>query len=286
MNKPSSLFLLLVLLVLSLSMLAQDSKEHVFYQVETTDGSVFKGRLVYEDETSLKLESETLGEIMIPRVNVVRIKTLGSYKKVGTAYWAEYPQDTRYFWAPAGYGLRKGEGYYQNVWIYFNQVVYGVSDHFSMGLGTIPLVLFFGESTPVWITPKVSFELEEDKISLGFGGLFGAVLGEDIGFGILYGVTTFGSRQKNISFGMGWGYADEDFASSPVFNVSALYRLGPKGYLVSENYYFPGDNAFGLLSLGGRSLLGKVGLDYGGVIPLGEDTGVNIIPWLGVTVPF
>jgi hypothetical protein len=153
-------------------------------------------------------------------------------------------------------------------------------------LGTIPLVLFFGESTPVWITPKVSFELEEEKISLGFGGLFGAVLGEDIGFGILYGVTTFGTRQKNISFGMGWGYANQDFASSPVFNVCALYRVGARGYLVSENYFFPGDLSFSLLSLGGRTILGKVGLDYGGVIPVGIESRLIILPWLGVTVPF
>ena len=60
-----------------------------------------------------------------------------------------------------------------------------------------------------------------------------------------------------------------------------MLKVGKKGYLVTESYIF---DEFGLISIGGRSLIKSVTLDYGLVMP--ANAGVFIgIPWLGLVIP-
>ncbi len=258
------------------------------YLIETTDGNQYIGEIVSEDEEAVRLRTQGLGEIKLSRVYITKIEPVDPEKLVGEEYWAENPQSTRYFWAPNGYGLKKGEGYYQNVWILFNQIAVGVTDHFSIGGGIVPAFLFAGAPTPVWITPKVSIPVVEDKFNLGAGVLGGVVIGEDnSGFGIFYGISTFGSRDKHLSIGLGYGFAGGEIARSPVVTISGMTRLGKRTYLISENYYIPTKPYLLLLSFGGRSVTNKIGLDYGLFIPVSEDFGTFVaIPWLGLTIPF
>lgn len=72
-----------------------------------------------------------------------------------------------------------------------------------------------------------------------------------------------------------------EIAKSPVVTISGMTRIGKKGYLISENYYIPTKPYLLLLSFGGRSIINKIGLDYGLFIPVSEDIGTLIaIPWL------
>ena len=48
-----------------------------------------------------------------------------------------------------------------------------------------------------------------------------------------------------------------------------------------------GDENLLILSLGGRHIINKAGLDYGFVLPFSSDLDEFIaIPWLGITIPF
>ena len=256
--------------------------------IVTTDGNQYIGEIVYEDEEAVRMKTQNMGEIKLSRVYISKIERINQKEMVGQEYWSENPQATRYFWAPNGYGLKKGEGYYQNVWILFNQFAVGVTDHFSLGGGIVPAFLFAGAPTPVWITPKVSIPVVENKFNLGAGVLGGLVIGEEnSSFGIFYGITTFGSRDKHISIGLGYGFAGGQFANLPVVNISGMTRIGKKGYFMSENYYIPATPSLLLLSFGGRSILNSIGLDYGLFIPVSDDIGTFVaIPWLGLTIPF
>ncbi|MBE0638158.1 MAG: hypothetical protein IH598_06550 [Bacteroidales bacterium] len=203
-------------------------------------------------------------------------------------YWFDNPQATRYFFSPNGYGLKAGEGYYQNVWVLFNSFAVGVTDNISIGAGMVPL-FFFGESTPMWITPKFSIPVKSDKFNLGGGALIGTVLGEEnAGFGIVYGLVTSGSKDNNVTFGMGYGYAGGDWAQSPMLNFNGMFRTGARGYFITENYFINGADANVLLiSLGGRQIIKNAGLDYGLLLPFSSEMDQFIaIPWLGITLPF
>ncbi|MEK6478781.1 hypothetical protein WJR50_14640 [Catalinimonas sp. 4WD22] len=266
---------------------AQEQTGELLWQVETKDGNVYYGKILSQSQEILRLETENLGILNIPVENIRSVRELNENEVKAGDIWPENAQATRYFFAPNGYGLRKGESYYQNVWIFFNQVSVGVSDNFSLGLGMVPLFLFAGAPTPVWITPKFSVPVKKDKLNVGAGALIGTVIGEgSTGFGLAYGVITVGDRNKNLNVGIGYGFADGEWADIPLINLGGMLRLSPKGYLLTENYFVVVDgSAFGTLSLGGRTVWNRFSLDYGGFIPFNAGDRLTIIPWLGFVVP-
>lgn len=289
MNKTSACFFSLVLGLMVLTAEAQFENDTVsLYRIETKDGNEYVGKIISHDTESILLATPNLGEIRIMKKDMIKLDRIESGQIRQGRIWYPNLQSTRYFFAPNGYGLKKGEIYYQNVWIMFNQFSFGVSDYFSIGAGIIPLFLFAGSPTPAWIIPKVSIPVVRDKFNIGAGALIGGVIGVDeSGFGIVYGMTTFGSRDKNVSIGLGYGYAAGDFANKPMVNLSSFIRISPRGYFVTENYFIPiEDELIVLLSMGGRSIIKRVGLDYGLFLPIVQDMDTFfIIPWLGITVP-
>jgi hypothetical protein len=257
--------------------------------IDTQDGNSFTGSIVAEDSSYISLQTEIYGRIQIPLSQIKEKKELVPKDLVEGEYWFDNPHDTRYFFMTNGYGLQKGEAYYQNTWIMFNQVNYGITNHISLGGGFVPLFLFAGSSTPAWITPKVAIPIVKDKINLSAGMILGYMLGEDFGFGIGYGAFSVGNRDSNLSLGAGWAYADSEWADSPTLSLSGMTRVGKKTYLLTENYYIgiSGDSSFGIISAGGRSVQKKLAIDYGLVIPIGADIGSFIaIPWLGIAISF
>jgi hypothetical protein len=257
-------------------------------RIETNDGNIFIGSVTAEDSLTLVLKTESLGEIKIPKINIRSRTELKEVKKVGSAIWLPNPQSSRYFWAPNGYGLENQLSYYQNIWILYNQFSFGVTDNFSIGAGMLPLFLFAGASTPIWIVPKFSIPLVENKFNIGTGAFLGTIVGEDVGlFGLLFGTTTFGSRDKNISFGLAYGFTQDHWLKVPIINISGMIRTGPKGYFITENYAISiEDELVVLISAGGRSIIRNIGLDYSLWIPFFADMGNFVaIPFLGVTVP-
>jgi hypothetical protein len=268
------------------SLFAQEEKVQV--RIETTDGNEYIGVIVEEANDRVVLQTESVGTLTIKKVDIKTREIVIAEKIKEGKYWFDNPQSTRYFWSPNGYGLKKGEGYYQNVWVLFNQVSVGVTDNFSIGFGTVPLFLFGSPSTPIWVAPKFSIPVAAEKFNLGIGALVGTVVGEEQkGFGLLYGITTFGTKDKNFSVGLGYGYSAGEFADTPTISFSALIRTSQRGYFITENYYIDTGEPLVLLSLGGRRIIKKVGLDFGAFIPISSDyDGFIAIPWLGLTVPF
>jgi hypothetical protein len=262
---------------------AQDTS---LYRITTLDNNFFTGVIVDQDMEKVIIQSETIGQITVPRSAIKSIERLEKSRLVDGRLWLKNPQSTRYFWGPNSFTIKPGEGYYQNVWIAVNQVTIGFTEHFSIGGGFIPLFLATSP-TPVWITPRFSIPIVKDKFSTGGGALIGTVVGEqETSFGVIFGTFTIGNRDKNMNINFGWSYAEGDFSVNPAGSLSFMLRIGPNGYLLSENYVLNnGFETLVLLSAGGRSLIRRVSLDYGLVVP--ATTGVFLaIPWLGLTVPF
>lgn len=257
-------------------------------RVQMNDGNEFIGHIVSQDTSILVLHTDKLGKLTFNKKDIVRITPIKPESVKAGQYWFENPQSARYLWSPNGYGLKKGEGYYQNIWVLFNQVSYGVTNNFSIGAGILPVFLFGGGVTPVWITPKLSIPVVKDKFNVGAGALLGTVLGESgTGFGLLYGLTTAGSRDLNISLGVGYGVSGSGWAKSPLISLSALARTGARGYLITENYYIKLDSeSLVLLSAGFRWVIKKAGLDFGLIMPIEQGLNFIAIPWLGLTIPF
>lgn len=267
---------------------AQTEPDSALYRIETRDGNEYIGRIVSQDQRMIVLNTQQLGTITIQKIDIKSMIAVQPDRIQDGRFFFDNPQSTRYLWQPNGYGLKKGEAYYQNVWIFFNQASYGVTDNFTIGAGIIPLFLFAGASTPAWITPKFSVPVVENKFNVGAGALLGTVLGEpESGFGIAYGISTFGSRDKNFSVGLGYGYAAGEWADTPLISFSGMIRTGERGYFLTENYLISsGDENLVLLSFGGRRIVKRVGIDFALVVPTQTGGDVIAIPILGLTVPF
>lgn len=271
------------------SLVKAQTSDSTLIRIETTDGNEFIGNIVSEEVDQIIIETKKLGRITIKKADIKSQTEVKASQLKDGKLWFDNPQSTRYFWAPNAYGLKKGEGYYQNIYVLWNQFSVGVTDNFSLGAGVIPLFLFGGTPTPVFATAKFSIPLRKEKINLGGGAIIGTVLGEDLGgFGIVYSVSTFGSRDNNVTFGIGYGFADGEFGQSPLINISGLSRISSRGYFISENYIVISDGDIGgIISLGGRWLIKKASLDFLLVIPYGGDIGAFVaFPVIGFAIPF
>lgn len=288
MRQTKVTILFLILLLTFQYVHAQSSADTSLVRIETIDGNEFTGEIVGQDSLKIYLKTHNLGEIGILKSDIKVQQEIKVQQIKDGKVWFENPQSSRYFWAPNAYGLNKGEGYYQNILVMWNQVSYGITDNFTLGGGIIPLFLFAGASTPVFILPKISIPVQKDKFNISAGALIGTIIGEaETTFGILYGNTTVGTRDNNVTFGLGYGFAGDEWASSPMINISGMFRLSSRGYFITENYYVnTGGSGTAIISLGGRWIIKKAALDFGLFLPVADAESFIAIPWLGFTVPF
>jgi hypothetical protein len=268
---------------------SQIEADSLFYRITTSDGNNYVGTIVRQDSEIIILRTERIGEISIPKKDIVRLEQVSPVQTMVQTRkdWPENPQATRYFIGSNGYGLRRGEGYYQNAWVLFNQANVGVTDNFSIGAGLVPLFLFASPVTPVWITPRITIPVSENKFNVGVGALLGTLVGEvDATYGMLNAVATIGSRDTNVSFGLAYGFVEGELADRPLITIGAMLRTGSRGYIITENYFIHVEGqTYGLIFLGGRRMFQNVGLDYGGFIPVGDER-IIVVPWLGISIPF
>ena len=279
------LSLICLFIFVASSIQAQD-RTGATVRVTTTDGNILIGTIQQENEQRIVLQVMGIGEVTIEKLTIRNIQILSPDRIRDGEYWFENPQGTRYFFAPNAIGLRKGTGYYQNAWIFFNNVNYGVTDNFSLGAGTVPVFLFGVTALPIWVFPKLSIPVSSDNLHIAVGALIGGIIGEgSTGFGLAYGNATFGNRDKNLTVGLGYGYGGDEWSDTPLVNISGLYRAGKNFQLLAEIYFLPGIDGSGFGLFGARWAPENFAVDFGLGRPLSE-SGFIGFPWLGVTIPF
>lgn len=285
MKAPIIVISLLFVLFAGQTVFAQQTEERSpVYKIETADRNVYTGVIVSETTDTIVFRTENLGDLTILRRNIVRQTLVSGGGEIDNLH------GNRYFILSNSLGIPKGSGYYQNSWIFFNQAHYGITNNISIGAGIIPLFLFAGTASPIWIVPSVTIPVSRDNFSLGVNALIATVAGGDVDgtAGFLTFTATLGNRSNNLSIGLGYGYAGNDWAQSPLVSISGMIRTGQRHHLMTENYYVSGVDEFNLISFfGGRFDFRAMSLDYGLLIPMfqGMDSFIAI-PWLGIAVPF
>ncbi len=144
--------------------------------------------------------------------------------------------DSRYFFAPSALPLKKGELYYNTLYFLVHDIQYGVSDRFTLGMGTT----IFG--FPFYLTAKYSIPIQENS-HLALGDLFIAgTYGSNFFGNLAFATYTYGNSHNNFSIGAGYLYFNErdnsDTYSSVVGNLAGIVRAGKHFYFLSENYLF------------------------------------------------
>lgn len=219
-------------------------------------GLTYVGTIIERTEKEIVILTEGKTKIHIQLENILDIRVIPSSHFHDGEYWFPNPNETRYLYAPSAFNLKKGEGYYQNTYLFINSFNYGITDNFSFGMGFEFLSTFgslgSGSFNPIYfLTPKYSMEVSEN-LRVGIGVLYGSILDEMGGFGVGYGLATYGNPEHNATLGLGFGFFDGDFSTDPVITISGMTRISRRMSLVTENWFFPADVYRGILTYGIR----------------------------------
>ncbi|TAH20764.1 MAG: hypothetical protein EAZ08_05120 [Cytophagales bacterium] len=267
-----------------------ESDSTTFWRIVTADENEYIGQILSVDSIKMRLKTQKIGVITLQTREIRKITKIENPILIDGEVREENNQVMRYFLFSNGYAVRKGETYYQNIWVLFNQITMGLGDHINLSIGTMPLFFFGGTPSPVWANLKASFPIKKDKLSIGGGVLAGSVVGAESGLiGLGYGNITIGSRSKNLTFGVGYGFSSRSGSSTlPLFSLSGMVQIGKRSYLITENHAigFGSGEYLTLISVGGRYVGKKVSLDYGAFTPV--VSGLDrffAIPWVGIVIP-
>ena len=221
--------------------------DHIYienFKVELKDGTVLTGNIMSEDETSMEIHLADIGLLTIDKDKIKRIVPLDASKDVRKSYWFENPHATRLLFAPTAIPLKRGEGYYQNIYIVGNMFNYGVLNNLSIG-GGFDFITMFIRTGDGW-HPMLNFNIKSgfrvsENFHAGVGGLYVTIL-DEFSAGILYGLGTIGSYNTNLTLGLGWGFVDGTFEAKPFIMIGGMARISEKLWFVSENWIAPVNN--------------------------------------------
>jgi len=189
-----------------------------------------------QDEES---HDEAVQSVEIDSINLA----LGKERE-DTSYQPD-PNYSRLMYAPTGRPLRKGEGYFSDVYVFFPGIAYGVTDNVSVlvGISIIPDV-GMGDQLR-YIAPNVGFSVSEE-FAISVGTLYTS-FGGDFTLGIAYGVGSLGKPGKSITFGIGFGYSkfdeeDLEFSARPILMLGGNIRTSKHSALILETWIITDEN--------------------------------------------
>ena len=262
------------------------------YKLEFKDGTVLTGSILSETDSVMEFFIDDIGTLTISKDHVKSVIPLEVTGRRGKAYWYKNPHATRLLFAPTAIPLKRGEGYYQNIYVLVNMFNYGVLNNLSIG-GGFDIITMFARIDGEW-NPMLNFNVKTafkvaDKFHAGAGGMYVTLPGE-FSSGILYGVGTYGSYNSNLTFGLGWGFVDGTFEKKPFIMFGGMARLAERLWLVSENWIAPVDGGtyYNIFSYGIRIASPRVAVDIAFLNnkDIFENALVLGIPYVDVVIKF
>jgi len=238
----------------------------------TQDGSTNIGRIVEIGINEIQFETD-FGKIAIPIAKIKEIKEIPASSIKKGRYWFPNPNVTRLYFAPTGRCLKKGRGYFADYYLFFPMATYGITDNITIGGGFSLLPGIDISEQIFYLTPKLGL-VSTDNLALSIGALIIKIpgFGEENSpiVGILYGVGTYGKPDASLSFGLGYGFVDNELAEKPMVVLGGERRLSQRIAFVTENWIFPGVE-YPLISYGLRFFGESLSVDFALIILLGEE---------------
>ena len=242
----------------------QISKE---YMIKLKDGSSITGKVLSMNDQQIIVETTSMGNVTIQRSNIAEMTLLTGQDAVRG--WFPNPNSSKYLLGSSAIAPKKGTGYYQNTWIFFNAFNYAFTDFLSLTGGFEIFSIFAGGDGPYafYLNPKASFKVANNFYA-GANILYANTIktvDEFSGLGTLNGFVTYGTPNTNLTAGVGWGFAEGEFSSKPIITVAGMVRASRRVGFVSENWLIPelGEDGsyYGIFSYGVRFLGEKISID-------------------------
>lgn len=264
---------------------ASDGSRVVFVELLLDDGSRLVGTILSETEDEIVFRTASGSEIRLDPATIKRRRTVEGRMYEGS-FEPFDPSLTRTLFAPTARSLPAGTGYVVLHEVLFLSGAWGPGSGMTLsgGLSLIP----GSPEQLIWFAPKITV-LEREQVSVAGGVLAGTVTGTADAGGILYGVTSFGSRVRTGTLGVGFLFGGGEVDDTPIILFSGQWALGDRLSLISENYAVPTESSGALISLGIRIRGSRMTMDLAGITHssiFGDGDEMAVVPWLGVTRNF
>lgn len=241
---------------------AQTEPQAQYVRVIMYDGTSRIGELLESDQEEIVLQTVGIGLVAIPKYLVKGLATIDEreYKLLLDAFEGREmslnPQSSRYFFAPSGLQLRKGDGYFQSN-IALNSISFGVSDNVTIG----GLLSFFGAGGSIKIGKQTNETTYISCGGIGFMDYYGEF---DRPIGLVFANMTWGTEDRNLTINLGTGTAfedgigtvheytmtvdeygweryvvteyDQEWTRPLLLNISAMNRISENRWFITENY--------------------------------------------------
>ncbi|MCK5135595.1 MAG: hypothetical protein KAR19_07390 [Bacteroidales bacterium] len=287
-TKPITLLLLIAMLLNGLtgiitaqdSVYVEQSNVQKLFIVIKNDGTEFIGYIISRDEREVLLDTETIGQVVIPKHEIREIREVDQKDMRDGVFIGSNIFSSRYFLTTNGLSMKKGENY-ALISLYGPEAHFCLADNFTLG----GLTSWVG--VPLVVSLKYSFHMNEN-LHFGLGVLGGSLSWLDFGSvgGLVYGSVTVGNHINNLTFSGGYaGVTDgEDISGSePLFSVAGMVKLGKNISLVGDSFIYAGENPFAIIMPGlrfSRSERKAFQFGFAGIIIEGEAIPFPI-PMLG-----
>jgi hypothetical protein len=244
--------------------------------LELTGGSELLGRIVAEDSTTVTINLLSQIPITVRKEDIkARDVEKGSVGKNG--FWFEDPNSTRLLFGPTGKGLKRGEGYFAVLEVFFPMVAVGVADFVTLAGG---LSLFPGMSDQlIYFAPKVAV-FQNETFATSVGDFFLFIPDEKEEINIVYAVSTYTTDRFSVTGSVGY----ELYSGKPGVMLGGDVRISRYAKFISENWFFK-DSNLNFASLGIRFMGKHLAADFALIIPITTGEG-KYIPWVGFAYNF
>ncbi len=256
--------------------------------IRTRGGNIIYGTLITKNDSIVSIETKEIGLVSLRRNKIAKMRP-AIFRADGT-YWFENPNASQNLLSPTAFGLRKGEGNYQNTMLFIQRANYGLTKNISIGAGfEIASFLFSNDQRPVFTGSAKLSTARKKGVNTAVGVTF-VGSNEDIIYtktAFFYNATTFGNRDNNVTIGVTFLRQQKIWKREPWITISAMKRITKKFGLVTENWMIRENTknppAF-IFSVGGRFIAPSITVDFG--LVLSKNFNEFRLPWVGVTLPF
>ena len=242
-------------------------------QILLKDGTVLTGRIVAEDETSVVIETVSMGRVELAR------EQIRSIHRAGSAYGVEVdPDRNSILLMPTPATIGKGEVYFRSFELFVLNGGYGITDKLDLSVaGLFPISAEWN-----FIALGLKYQLV-DRETHGFGlALTGShiIAPDEQRFSTFGGVVGIGSSRRSLNLAIDHG-VDEDGDGGERVMVGGDLQLTKRSKVFLEwadsQLVFSGggdDDFNGFITLGFRLFGESMAFTLGGLRPLiAEDTG-------------
>lgn len=256
--------------------------------ITTTYGSSIVGHITAVGADSVTIEAD-IGIMTIPRERIRGIREVPEESIHDGVYWFPEPNNTRLFFAPTGRMISKGSGYVADYYLFFPSVNYGVTDRLSLGGGCSIFPAGGVEDQLFFFTPKFGIR-QTDTLNLAAGALilrFPGDTDDDLPVvSVVYGVGTWGTTERSVTVGVGYGMVDLKLADRPMIVLGGERRISRRMAAVTENWMVPGAENI-LVSLGLRFMGEWLSVDLALINTIGKESIGGIgLPYLDFVYNF